>query len=427
MLINIKELIQKFNININGILHIGAHNCEELTDYTLNNINTANIYWIEALPELVEKNKKNNPYLNIYQAVIYDEDDKEIEFNITNCDGDKNNLQSSSILEFGSHEKHHPQVKIVNKIKLKTSRMDTVIEKNNINMDNINFINLDIQGVELRALKSMEKYLKNVDYIYSEVNTEEVYKNCDKMEDLTEYLSNFGFKLADARIYTQFGWGDGFYIREKINYYYSQDKEDIYLNTNYFKNKTNGVYIELGALDGKLYSNTKFFEDHLHWSGILIEPHPEKFKLLKNNRPKNYLFNNLVSNGNDELEFKYFVDHHAAVSGVKNTLPDSHYNNYFNKFLNLSQNTIFIKPISLTEIIKKTPITHIDLLSLDVEGHEYEVLLSYDFSVKIDVILIELLGDNKERDELCRNLLIKNNYKFDMRLGRNEIFLLNDK
>ena len=81
-------------------------------------------------------------------------------------------------------------------------------------MNNVNFINLDIQGVELRALKSMEKYLENIDYIYTEVNTEEVYKNCDKMEDLTNYLSNFGFKLVDARIYKQFGWGDGFYIKQ---------------------------------------------------------------------------------------------------------------------------------------------------------------------------------------------------------------------
>ena len=43
--------------------------------------------------------------------------------------------------------------------------------------------------------------------------------------------------------------------------YYSQCQEDIYLNENIFKNKKNGVYIELGALDGILYSNTKFFED----------------------------------------------------------------------------------------------------------------------------------------------------------------------
>ena len=214
MLIKLNELIKKFNINISGILHIGAHNCEELTDYILNNINTENIYWIEALSELVEKNKKNNPLLKIYQAVIYDEDNKEIEFNITNCDGDINNQQSSSILDFGTHEKHHPQVKIVNKIKLKTSRMDTIIEKYNIYMNNVNFINLDIQGVELRALKSMEKHLKNIDYIYTEVNIEEVYKNCDKMEDLTNYLLNFGFKLADARIYKEFGWGDAFYIKD---------------------------------------------------------------------------------------------------------------------------------------------------------------------------------------------------------------------
>ena len=82
-------------------------------------------------------------------------------------------------------------------------------------MENVNFINLDIQGVELRALKSMESYLHHIDYIYTEVNTEEVYKGCDQMNDLTEYLSQFGFKLADARIYRQFGWGDAFYIKER--------------------------------------------------------------------------------------------------------------------------------------------------------------------------------------------------------------------
>ena len=45
--------------------------------------------------------------------------------------------------------------------------------------------------------------------------------------------------------------------------YYSQSGEDEFLNENYFKNKRDGVYIELGALDGVLYSNTKFFEDSI--------------------------------------------------------------------------------------------------------------------------------------------------------------------
>ena len=199
MLISISELVAKFGIKITGILHIGAHTCEEFTDYISNGVLYSNIYWIEAIPKLVEQNKRSNPLLNIYQAVIYDEDNKEIEFNITNCAGDSNNLQSSSILDFGSHEIHHPHVKIVERVKMK----------------NVNFINLDIQGVELHALKSMESYLQNIDYIYTEVNTEEVYKNCDKMVDLTNYLSSYNFILADARIYKQFGWGDAFYIKNK--------------------------------------------------------------------------------------------------------------------------------------------------------------------------------------------------------------------
>jgi FkbM family methyltransferase len=205
---------------------------------------------------------------------------------------------------------------------------------------------------------------------------------------------------------------------------YSQCGEDSFLNT-LFKNKRNGYYIELGALDGILYSNTKFFEDSLGWKGILIEPHPNKFDVLKNNRPNNYLFNNLVSCHTDPLIYKYFVDGHAAVSGVENTLPQSHFDIFFNKFLFLPQNSISITPVSLKSIIYSTNINHFDLLSLDVEGHEYEVLKSYDFSVPIDVILIEMLDSNKEKNDLCRELLLKNNYSFYSICAHNEVYVLN--
>jgi FkbM family methyltransferase len=209
--------------------------------------------------------------------------------------------------------------------------------------------------------------------------------------------------------------------------FYSQCLEDIYLNDTIFKNKTNGTYIELGALDGVLYSNTKFFEDTLNWRGILIEPHPEKFIALKNNRPNNFLFNNLVSCHTEPLEFRYFVDGHAAVSGVESTLPKPHFKNYFENenCKRLPQKKVFIKPKTLTEIIKETNINHFDLLSLDVEGHEYEVLKSWDFSVPIDVILIELLGANPEKEDLCREILLKNNYKFVTKFKLNEIYILN--
>jgi FkbM family methyltransferase len=207
--------------------------------------------------------------------------------------------------------------------------------------------------------------------------------------------------------------------------HHSQCQEDKYLNQHFFKNKRNGIYIELGALDGKLYSNTKFFQDELDWRGILIEPHPNKFKDMEKNRPNNFLFNNLVSNSEEELKFKYFVNGHAAVSGVENTLPQSHFDIYFDneREKSLPQDSIYIKPKTLTEIIKQTKISHIDFLSLDVEGHEYEVLQSWDFSVPIDLVMIEMLKDQTEKNEACRQLLLSHDYGFHSRYKHNEIFI----
>lgn len=208
MLITIQELKDKYKLNITGILHIGAHECEELSDYIKIGVPYKNIFWIEAMNEKVDQMKmKYGNMVNIYQALIDIEDDKEVNFYKTN------NGQSSSILEFGIHSINHPHVQVNSVEQMKTSRLDTVITKNNIPMNNVNFINLDIQGVELRALQSMSTYLSNIKYIYTEVNIEEVYKGCAKMNEIDEYLAKFGFKRYDTRIYRDFGWGDAFYIK----------------------------------------------------------------------------------------------------------------------------------------------------------------------------------------------------------------------
>jgi FkbM family methyltransferase len=208
--------------------------------------------------------------------------------------------------------------------------------------------------------------------------------------------------------------------------FYSQCGEDKFLNDNYFKNKKNGIYIELGAVDGIFQSNTKFFEDNLNWKGILIEPNENQFELLKINRPNNYLFNDLVSCSEDNLEYKW-LDNVVAVAGVSSTLSQMHNDTWYGSFVEehkLKINTKLIKPKSLTEIIKSTDIKYVDFLSLDVEGHEYEVLKSYDFSIPINVILIEMLGVNKQSEELCREILIKNGYKFDSIIAHNEVYIL---
>ena len=78
---------------------------------------------------------------------------------------------------------------------------------------------------------------------------------------------------------------------------YLQEGEDIYFVNKYLDTilDDSKFYIELGALDGVRYSNTKMLEDAFCWKGILIEPNPVQFKELEINRPNNHNFNCLVS------------------------------------------------------------------------------------------------------------------------------------
>jgi len=179
------------------------------------------------------------------------------------------------------------------------------------------------------------------------------------------------------------------------------------------------------VVDGIIQSNTKFFEDTLDWTGILIEPNLEMYEKLKLNRPNNFLFNNLISNKKEELDF-LSMESITPVAGIIETLPKEHYTKFYenDKYTKLKKQIVKIKPTTLIDIINKTNFTHIDLLSLDVEGHELEVLKSYDFKINIYVILIETLGVDKNIENECRQILINNNYKFFSKCAHNEIFIL---
>ncbi len=202
------------------------------------------------------------------------------------------------------------------------------------------------------------------------------------------------------------------------NIYYSQNNEDKYIYEKYFKhiNIKNGIYFEAGALNGVHDSNTKFFEDTLQWTGILVEPNPYQFSLLEKSRKNNILINNVISNISDTLEFHYSEKFNAPISGLAITLPKSHYDDYFSK---IEMKSAYFTPISLNEIIEKNNIKHIHFFSLDVEGHEYNVLLSYNFSIPIYLMMIE----NLEKKNDCKDLLEKNGYLYVDKIGVNDIFI----
>jgi FkbM family methyltransferase len=193
-----------------GVIHIGAHLLEERDAYLRNGIKK--ILWVEGNPSIFNQissiNDNNNiEYEKVVNHIISDVDDVEYDFKITN------NGQSSSILDLDRHKIFHPEVSVVSSIKLKSKRMDTLIEEISLNIDNFNFINLDIQGVELLALKGFGDLLNKIDFVYTEVNVGYVYKDCALITEIDEYLSSFGFSRTETHL-TEMEWGDAFYVKK---------------------------------------------------------------------------------------------------------------------------------------------------------------------------------------------------------------------
>jgi FkbM family methyltransferase len=208
MLIKFNEIVNKYG-RPKGIIHIGAHLMEERNDYSSHGLN--NTIWVEANPKIysqIEYVNNENSSERAFNFAISDIDNVVYKFNVTN------NGESSSILELDKHIKHHPHIHVTETLNVNSKRMDSLITENNINVSDYDFINLDIQGAELLALKSFGELIKNFNYIYTEVNTASIYKNCALITEIDEYLNNYNFERVETTI-TQFEWGDALYLKKK--------------------------------------------------------------------------------------------------------------------------------------------------------------------------------------------------------------------
>jgi FkbM family methyltransferase len=195
--------------------------------------------------------------------------------------------------------------------------------------------------------------------------------------------------------------------------YYSQLGEDKLLNEKYFKNKRDGFFIELGAMDGITYSNTLFFEQQFGWTGVLIEPQKSMYDLLINNRPNCYNFNYAIS----EVEGDTLFRGSHALGGIDSTMTEQHKTSW-----NLTE-TYFVKSKPMKDILKDLSIKEIDLFSVDVEGGELEVLKTFDWDIYVNIILVEMHGIDLEKDNEIRNFLKEKDFQFSENVPCSEIWV----
>lgn len=203
MLLDLNELILKYHLKIKGVIHIGAHHGQEHNLYKEHNINK--IVYFEPLKSNFDVLQKTVGSDAILYNLALGNDNKEIEMFVESA----NMGQSSSILEPDLHIKQYPHITFNNKEVVEMKKLDDI----DLDINNYNFINIDVQGYELEVFKGAINTLRNVDYIISEINRDELYKECARIEDLQSFLKDFGFELVESN-WVGGSWGDGFFIKK---------------------------------------------------------------------------------------------------------------------------------------------------------------------------------------------------------------------
>ena len=213
MYIKLNDLVNRHNLQITGVIHVGAHEAEEKNDY--HNCGIERVIWVEANPQkvipLLEK-LGYAPGHSLFFFAAHEIDGLRIDLKITN------NGESSSIFDLHEHKDLYPHIKVVDNVTVPTRRVDSLFDQHGFDKKKFNFVNIDIQGAELLALKGMEKILDAIDYIYAEINIGELYKDCCNVIEIDEYLGIHGFERVETKLADHHGtWGDALYMRKDIH------------------------------------------------------------------------------------------------------------------------------------------------------------------------------------------------------------------
>ena len=182
----------------------------------------------------------------------------------------------------------------------------------------------------------------------------------------------------------------------------------------FYKQKHNGYFVEIGASDGVALSNTYLLEKEYNWKGICVEPLPNEFAKLKQNRSAICSDRAIFNTSNRVL--KFVIKDCSLCSGISETLDESVKidNVVYKRGPNDDvRSVIDVTSITLNDLLISSNAPHfIDYLSLDTEGSELEVLKSVDLNTyTFGIIDVEHNYVEPRRTQI-RELLESNNYMF---------------
>jgi len=225
--------------------------------------------------------------------------------------------------------------------------------------------------------------------------------------------------------------------------YRSQMGQDLFLNRWIFKDRGPGFFVDVGAFDGELGSNTAFFEKRLGWTGVAFEPNPPEFAALSRTRSCRVI-QGCAYNRDGEVSFLAVSERdrpprtqplpppnltsmaldprHGAVmlSGIHEHVGSSERIDGLRQVCDLDQSLITVPCYRIDRVLDEADVRTVDYLTVDVEGAELPVLEGIDFCrVRINVVGVE----SSPRFPEVHRLLTRAGFEYEGLLFFDEIFV----
>lgn len=192
-------MMRQFNIHPKLVYHIGAHDGIEADIY---DYYKAKVRWFECnpfvYPNLLTR-VRHRPNHYTHEVCLWNEDGRELPFFFyrNKEDGAGGLYKPDKMFDY---IKDCPLLEET--VSIKTTKLDTMVDDLLHNeIDDVDFLNIDVQGAELQVFKGAHTLLSNpsLKWIWCEVSWDDVYQGGAKMIEIDDYLWKYGYSKVGIR------------------------------------------------------------------------------------------------------------------------------------------------------------------------------------------------------------------------------------
>ncbi len=157
----------------------------------------------------------------------------------------------------------------------------------------------------------------------------------------------------------------------------------------FFQDKRGGFFLDVGANDYKVTSNTFYLEDKLQWSGIAIEPQKEFEAGYLKFRPHTKFFPFFVADVSNQRAKMYVLEKNSQIaSGARG----------FTEQQGKKAQEVDVTTITLNDLLDSEKVQRIDFMSMDIETWEPKALAGFDIDrFKPQLVCIEVHDEVRQQ------------------------------